>query len=202
MEGLGGGEVAEEDFGVLAHGEGAVAAVGGGEEGEGVVLFELVGVHVAVAGFAAGGGGGDPDLEEFGGGVGGGVELGVLDAGAGGHVLEFAGLDDAAVAQGVLVFELAGDDVGEDLHGAVGVGREAAAGGDGVVVDDAEAAIAHVVGVVVVAEGEGEAGLKPAVVGGAAFVAAADGEPGHGVSVAWKFLLSRRKNGKILPGDG
>ena len=59
---------------MLAHGEGAVAAVGGGEEGVGVVLLELVGVQLAGAGIAAGLGGGDPDLEEFGGGVEGGVE--------------------------------------------------------------------------------------------------------------------------------
>lgn len=79
-----------------------------------------------------------PDLQEVDGFVGRGVELAVLDAGAGGHVLEVTGADDAAVAHGVFVFELAGEDVGDDFHVLVGVGAEAFGGHDDVVVDDAE----------------------------------------------------------------
>jgi len=62
-----------------------------------------------------------------------------------------------------------GEDVGEDFHVAVGVLAEAALGGDGVLVDDAEGAEAHVGGGIVVGEAEGEVGVEPAVVGVAAF---------------------------------
>lgn len=92
------------------------------------------------------------------------------------HELDLAGLEDASVAEAVLVLEGAFDDVGEDFHVAMGMGGEAAAGGDVVLVDDAEAAEAHVRGVVVVGKGEGVAGLEPAVVGVAALGGAADDE--------------------------
>jgi hypothetical protein len=58
------------------------------------------------------------------------------------------------MAHAVLVLEGALEDVGEDLHVAVRVGGEAAAGGDAVLVDDPELAEAHVVGIVVLAERE------------------------------------------------
>jgi hypothetical protein len=56
------------------------------------------------------------------------------------------------MAHAVLVLEGALEDIGEDLHVAVRVGGEAAAGGDAVLVDDPELPEAHVVGVVVVPE--------------------------------------------------
>ena len=48
----------------------------------------------------------NPDLQQVHGLVFRRVEFAVLHAGAGGHVLDFAGLDDAAVAHGILVLEL------------------------------------------------------------------------------------------------
>src|SRR5262249_54639403 len=54
------------------------------------------------------------------------------------------------------------EDVGDDLHVAVRVRAEAAAGGDAVVVEDAQAAEAHVLGVVVVGERERVPAVEPA----------------------------------------
>lgn len=65
-------------------------------------------------------------------------------------------------------------DVGEDFEFAVVVGVEAAGAGDVVFVDYAERAEGHVLGGVVVCEGEGVIGAQPAVVG----VAARGGEAG------------------------
>ena len=64
-----------------------------------------------------------------------------------------------------LCVERALEHVGDDLHVAVRVGAEALAGRDAVVVDHAQRAEAHVLGVVVVGEREGVVGVEPAVVG-------------------------------------
>jgi hypothetical protein len=56
----------------------------------------------------------------------------------------------------------------------VAVGREALAGGDAVLVDDAQGAEAHVPRVVIIGEREGVVGVEPAVVGVATFVGASD----------------------------
>lgn len=61
----------------------------------------------------------------------------------------------------------------------VGVGIESLGGGDGVFVDDAEGAEAHVVGVPVLAEGEGVVGVEPAVVEVAAIGGSSDGDHGR-----------------------
>jgi hypothetical protein len=60
-----------------------------------------------------------------------------------------------------VLFELAVDDVGEDLELAMGMGSKASPGGDPVFVDHAQTA-EGVVGVVVVrGEAEGVEGLQP-----------------------------------------
>lgn len=117
----------------------------------------------------------EPDLEQVESLVAGGVHLAVADAGAGGHVLEFAGDEGLAGAHGVLVFDGTLEDVGEDLHVAMGVLAEAHGRGDEVLVDDAEGAETHVRGIVVLGEGEGEVGVEPTVVGMAAFCCFPDG---------------------------
>ena len=159
------GEVAEVDLAIGAGRDGVIAAIRGGDQSErasGGVGEEVV---IVVAGFASGHVGLKPDLEEVNGVGGGGIEFGMLDPVASGHVLEFARFNDAAVAHGILVFQLAGNDVGKDFHGAMRVGAEALAGSDLVIVDHAEGAKAAVVGVVVSGEGKGVVGIKPAVVG-------------------------------------
>src|SRR6185436_5249268 len=76
----------------------------------------------------------------------------------------------------VAVGELAFEHVAHDLHVPVAVGAEAGAGGDGVVVDDAQVAHAHVGRVVVVGEREGVEALEPAVVGNTAVFGFAQGD--------------------------
>jgi hypothetical protein len=75
--------------------------------------------------------------------------------------LQVAGGQHFPMAHAVLVLEGTIEDVGEDLHVAVRVGGEAAAGGDAVLVDDPELAKAHMVGIVVVPERERVARVQP-----------------------------------------
>ena len=82
----------------------------------------------------------------------------------------------AAVAHAVLVRQRAFEHVADDLHVAVAVGAEAGAGGDAVLVDDAQVAEAHVARVVVVGEREAVVALEPAVVGVAAVGGFAQGD--------------------------
>ena len=58
--------------------------------------------------------------------------------------------------------------VGHDLHVPMPVGVEARAGPHAILVDHAQRAEAHVVGVVIVAEREGVAAVQPAEIGDAA----------------------------------
>lgn len=170
------GEADAVDVGVLLDGGGAVTAVAGDDEDFGCGFAGGVGMPLGVAGDEVAFARLDPDLQHVGGDVWRGIELAMEDTFAGAHELDLAGLEDAAIAEAVFVLESAFDDVGEDFHVAVRVGGEAAAGGDVVFVDDAQAAEAHVGGVVVIGEGEGMMGLEPAMVGVAAFGGAADGE--------------------------
>src|SRR6185312_1784388 len=128
-------------------------------------------LHVALVGL-------DPDLQRMRLFRLRGVVLGVEDAGAGRHVLQFTGSDRARAAGGVFVREGPGDHVGEDLHVVVGMHAEAAAGSNDVVVDDAESAEAHPFGVVVVGKAEGEVCIEPTVVGVAAFCSRAHRDHG------------------------
>ena len=80
------------------------------------------------------------------------IEFTVRHAGAGGHVLNFAGADDAAVAHGILVFQRAAQDIGDDFHVAVRMRAETATARNGVVVDHAQRAESHVVRVVIIRE--------------------------------------------------
>ena len=56
------------------------------------------------------------------------------------HALDFARPDGAAAAGGILVRDGAVQDVGDDLHVAMGMGRKAGAARDPVFVDDPQAA--------------------------------------------------------------
>src|SRR5262249_26215418 len=118
----------------------------------------------------------DPDLHEVDRVGRGRVVLAVQDAGAGGHALHLAGADDGAGAQAVAVLQRALDDVGDDLHVAVRVGAEAGARPNPVLVHDAEAAEAHVGGVVVVAERERVPAVQPVDLGPATGVTRSQGD--------------------------
>ena len=88
----------------------------------------------------------------------------MLDSGAGAHPLHVAGPDDRAVAQVVLVLQGAFDHVGQDFHVTMGMGAEALAGVDDILVDHAQDTETHMVRVVVAAEGKTVSGVQPAVV--------------------------------------
>src|SRR5207248_3345351 len=73
--------------------------------------------------------------------------------------------DQALIAEGVLVLELAVEHPGDDLHVAVGVGVEPGVWGDDVVVAHEQQPVVRVLGVVVIAEAEAVAGVEPACSG-------------------------------------
>src|SRR3954470_15334384 len=60
-------------------------------------------------------------------------------------------------------------DIGDDFHIGVRMGGKAGVRGDLVVVPHPQRAVAHIVGVIMAAEGEVMFGLQPAVVGAAEF---------------------------------
>src|SRR5690606_19949279 len=107
--------------------------------------------------------GDDPDLEDPGGLV---LEVvfGMLDAGAGRHDLHVAGFGAARVAQAVLVGDRPAAHVGDDLHVAVRVRREAGLRRDFVVVPNPKLAPVGAGRIVVVGEREVMLGVEPAVV--------------------------------------
>src|SRR5437868_9164359 len=94
----------------------------------------------------------DPDLQQVNRIRFGSVAFAVADAATGAHALPVAGTDDRASAEGILVLDGALEDVGDDLHVAMRVRREALAAGDAVLVDDAQGSKTHVVAVVIFAE--------------------------------------------------
>ena len=77
------------------------------------------------------------------------------------HALGQAGVDQPAVALGVLVLELAVEHPRHDLHVAMRVGVEPGAAGDPVVVQDEELTVVGVVGRVVTAEAERVLRVEP-----------------------------------------
>ena len=204
-EGLSGLEAGVEKIGVLVDGDAAVSAGFAGDEvelaagGIGHGLF-------FVAGRAAGSVRGDPDLEEAHFLGWGGVEFAVADAGAGGHVLEFIGLDDATVAHGIAVFEGSANHITDNFHIAMGVSGKSTAPGDDIVIDDAQTAESHVGGVVVIGEGKGEPALEPAVVGVAAVRGFAEGDHGRmsvrGNPRAANTILQPGRRGGFCPRPG
>lgn len=97
---------------------------------------------------------------------------------AGAHELDLTRLENAAIAEAVLVLESAFDDIGKDFHVSMGMGWKPAARGDVVFVDDAKASKAHVGRIIVVGERERVMGFEPSMVGVAALSGAADGERG------------------------
>lgn len=78
-------------------------------------------------------------------------------------------------AHAVLVLERALEYLAEDLHVSVRMRAETHARGDDIIVDHAERAEAHVIGIVVFGERKGVAGDQPPVIGEAAVGGAADG---------------------------
>lgn len=142
----------------------AVLLVAAGESDETTVALGLRERFGAPARLVAAAVRDDPDLEDPG-GLGFQVVFRMDDAGTGAHHLHVAGLGAALVAQAVLVGDRAFADIGNDLHVAVRVRREAAAGGDLVIVPDPQAAPVLALRVIVVGEGKMMTRVQPAVVG-------------------------------------
>lgn len=148
-------------------------------EGFGHEVFEGGGgVHVVA-------GQGDPELDAVQhGGVWRGV-FGVVDAVAGGHEVEFAGADVGDGAEGVAVFDGAGEDPAGGLQAGVGVRGDAHAAGDG-----------DVVGAVVVDEAPGAD--HTAVAGGQQTADGHGAQPtqGHGAGLNEFHGFSVRRGGR------
>jgi hypothetical protein len=104
----------------------------------------------------------------------GSVVLAVRHPGARAHPLHVAGTDHRAVAERIAVREAALEHVADDLHVAMAVGAESLPGLDAILVDHAQRAEAHVIGIVVAGEGEAVEGVEPAMLRMAALLAAAD----------------------------
>ena len=157
-----------EDLGVLMDGERVVPAVAGDDQAQPVFAPGFVEASLGVARRVAGVIGLHPDLQEVNGRRLGGVVFAVAHAGAGGHHLHVAGADHRSRAEAVLVLQRALEDIGNDLHVAMAMRREAAAGRDAVLVDHAQRAETHVPRIDVTGEGEGVETVEPAMVGMAA----------------------------------
>ena len=125
-----------------------------------------------ISGAEAGLGRLNPDLQQPA-GIGALVDFAVHDAGAGTQALHFPCPQHGVVTHGVGVGQFPLHHHGDDLHVAVGMHAEAPTGADGVVVDHAQWAVAHPVGMVVAREGKAVPGVQPlegaveALVGGA-----------------------------------
>src|SRR5258705_4847908 len=106
------------------------------------------------------------------------IELAVPNAGARRHHLHVARADHRPGADAVLMLQRALQHIGDDLHVAMPMGVESAAGLDPVLVDDPQGTEAHVLGIVILAEREGVAAVQPSEVGDAPFLAVSDGNHG------------------------
>src|ERR1700733_762248 len=123
--------------------------------------FRIVDRFLLIAGRDAGLGRCDPDLQKMNWLGFRMIEFAVRYSRAGAHPLRFAGTNDRAGAEAVLVLERAFENVGDDLHVAMRVGGKPSAWADAILVDDAERAEAHFLGIIVIAERERGAAVEP-----------------------------------------
>ena len=77
------------------------------------------------------------------------------------HALDLARPDGAAAAGGILVGDGAVQDVSDDLHVAMGMGRKPGAAPDPILIDHTQRPKAFMRRVIIIAEGEGMAGFQP-----------------------------------------
>src|SRR5450759_5773372 len=123
----------------------------------------------------------DPYLQQVHGFDRGRIRLAVANATPRGHALPVSRKDHRASAQAVFVLKLARQDIGDDLHVAMRVGRETAAGRNPIFIDHAQRAEAHPLRIGVIVKTESMARLQPAVVAAATLIARSDGH--HGCSL-------------------
>jgi hypothetical protein len=183
---LPGFELEPVDVRVLVDDGRVLPAVVGDHEHLGLGGVLRLGMPLCISGFHAALVREEPDLEHVGGLGPGGIELAVQDTFARAHELNLSRLEHALVSHAVLVLKGALQHVAEDLHIAMRVHGEVAAGGNVVLIDDAQGAEVHVLRVVVLRETEAEARVEPAVVGPAALAGFSKGKF-H--DVAWFGLV-------------
>ena len=180
-------------------GQGAAGLVGieqrrpAGTDGEG--LLPIGRGNPCVAGF-------DPDLQQPA-GLDAFIDLAVHHTGAGAHPLHLAGPQHLSVPHRVAVVELALHHHRHDLHVAVGVHAEAAAGGDRVVVDHPQRPEAHPGRVVMGSERERMPAVQPVELAVEALGGRAEhqGTGGGGVGAGGHGLLKKAaKLGLAEPG--
>ena len=146
----------------LSDRDGGVVALARCDRDQSAAVEFGIDVELLVAGIDRLGVGADPHLDEVDVVAARVVHLRMPDAASGGHPLREARVDGAAILLRVLVFEFTREHPGDDLHVAVGVRVEAAAGVDDVVVVDEQEPVMGVREVAVVSEGERVLRLEPA----------------------------------------
>ena len=90
--------------------------------------------------------------------------------------LELARPQYRAISQAVLMRQGAFENVGDDLHVLVPVRPKALARLHPILIDNPQYPEAHILWVVVVIEGEGVAGVQPAKIAAATFIAGSNGD--------------------------
>src|SRR6266571_6811648 len=166
-------EQAGVDARVLVDSHRTVAAVRRHDEPQPAALLLRGEMLLVVRRFNAANVGLDPDLQEMRHARLVVVVLAVQHAAPGAHPLHVARHDGRAVAHRILVAERAFEHIADDFHVAVAVRAEAGTGLHPVLVDHAQHAVAHVARIVIIGEREAVVRIEPAVIGMAAFAAAA-----------------------------
>ena len=162
------------NFGILVQGYRAVRTFGRGNADEPAFQLLRRGGGLHILGFDVVDVRLYPDLQKMDGFAERRIHLAVGNAGAGAHLLDFAGFDDAAAAHAVAVFQFAVEHDGNDFHVFVRMGTEAFGRGDDVVVNDAQVAETEVTRVVIGSERKGVAAVEPRGLGVAAVAGSAN----------------------------
>jgi len=111
-------------------------------------------IHLPVRGRRAGLAGEHPHLHQVQRLVVARVRLGMANARSGAHELHAARFYHAAIAHAVLVFQFAGEDVGQNLHVAMRMCRKSHSRSDAIVVEHAQRTPMHVFRIEIVCKTE------------------------------------------------
>ena len=137
------------------------SGVAGGEHDELAGAFAPRERPRSPAGFFAGSGRQDPDLENLG-RIGLQIIFGMGDPRSRRHHLDVAGNGSPGVAEAVLVADRSLSHIGDYFHVAMRMGRKAGVRGDRVIVPDAQRSPVHASRVVIIGEREMVPGVQPA----------------------------------------